>query len=390
MPTVNRFADLHADIAAWRRDIHANPELGYDVQRTAGLVAEKLKEFGVDELATGIGKTGVVGVIKGRQTHSGRVVGLRADMDALPILETTGLPYASKVEGRMHACGHDGHTAMLLGAAKYLCETRNFNGAAVVIFQPAEERGYGARAMVDDGMMERFGIQEVYGMHNVPGVPVGEFAIRPGAFLAAGDAFTIDIEGRGGHAAYPHNCIDTTLIGAQMVVALQSIVSRSVPALESAVVSVASFHTSTDATNIIPQTVQIKGTVRTFDAGVQDLIEARMKRIVEHTANAYGAKVVLNYERGVPITRNSEAETSFAADTAVEVVGERRVNRNALPELGNEDFSFMLNARPGAFIYVGNGDTASVHHPEFDFNDEAILFGCSYWAKIVERAMPTA
>ncbi|MCP3380324.1 M20 family metallopeptidase [Bradyrhizobium sp. CCGUVB4N] len=388
MPIVNRFADLHVDIAAWRRDIHANPELGYDVQRTARLVAEKLTEFGVDELATGIGKTGVVGVIRGRQTRSGRVIGLRADMDALPILEATGLPYASKVPGRMHACGHDGHTAMLLGAAKYLCETRNFNGTAVVIFQPAEEGGYGARAMVDDGMMERFGIQEVYGMHNVPGVPVGEFAIRPGAFLAAGDGFTIDIEGRGGHAAYPHNCVDTTLIGAQMVVALQSIVSRSVPALESAVVSVASFHTSTDATNIIPQTVQIKGTVRTFDAGVQDLIEAQMKRIVEHTANAHDAKAVLTYERGVPITRNSEAETSFAADAAAEVVDERRVNRNALPELGNEDFSFMLNARPGAFIYIGNGDSASVHHPKFDFNDEAIPFGCSYWTRLVERAMP--
>lgn len=390
MPAVNRFADLQAEITAWRRDIHSHPELGYDVHRTAGMVTESLKAFGADEIVTGIGKTGVVGVIKGKRSDSGRVIGMRADMDALPIVEATGLPYASKIEGRMHACGHDGHTAMLLGAAKYLCETRIFNGTAIVIFQPAEERGYGALAMVNDGMMERFGIQEVYGMHIMPSLPVGEFAIRPGSLLAAGDAFTIDVEGVGGHAAHPNACVDTTLVGAQIVNALQSIVSRAVDPLESAVVSVSSFHTAGDTTNVIPHTLQMKGTVRTLDARVQDLIEAHIRRIVEHTAKAFGAKAVLNYERGCPITRNTEAETAFAADVAAEVVGDGRVNRNTRPHLGSEDFCFMLNARPGAFIFIGNGDTANLHHPGFDFSDEAIPFGCSYWAKIAERAMPAA
>lgn len=390
MPTVNRFADFHAEIAEWRQDVHANPELGFDVFRTAELVAKKLKAFGVDEVATGVGKTGVVGVVKGRRTDSGRVVGLRADMDALPIMETTGLPYASRAEGKMHACGHDGHTAMLLGAAKYLSETRNFNGTAILIFQPAEERGDGATAMIDDGMMERFGIQEVFGMHNLPNLPVGEFAIRPGAILAAADSFIIDIEGVGGHASLPHDCVDTTLIGTQIVNALQSIVSRAVDPLESAVVSVTSFHTDGHAFNVIPQTLQIKGTVRTLHPRVQDVIEEQLNRIVEHTAKAYGALAVLNYRRAGPITCNTEAETSFAADAAAEVVGEARVDRNRRPLLGAEDFAFMLNERPGAMIFVGNGNTAGLHHPKFDFNDEAIPFGCSYWAKIAERGMPVA
>ena len=388
MPTVNRFADLHAEITEWRRDIHSNPELLFDVFRTAEVVAEKLKSFGVDEIVTGIGKTGVVGVIKGKRTDSGRVIGMRADMDALPIVEDTGLPYASKVEGKMHACGHDGHTAMLLGAAKYLAETRNFNGTAIVIFQPAEEGGGGGREMVNDGMMDRFGIQEVYGMHNMPHLPVGEFALRSGALMAAADLFTIDIEGKGGHAARPHECIDTTLVGTQLVNALQSIVSRTVDPVESAVVSVTSFHTGGDAFNVIPQTLHIKGTVRTLDAGVQDLVEKQMQIVVEHTAKAYGATAVLDYQRNYPVTRNSFEETTFAADIAAEIVGDGRVDRDTPPLLGGEDFSFMLNARPGAFIFVGNGDTAGVHHPKYDFNDEAIPFGCSYWAKLAERAMP--
>ncbi|MCK1440548.1 M20 aminoacylase family protein [Bradyrhizobium sp. 15] len=390
MPTVNRFADLHTEIAEWRREIHANPELGFDVYRTADMVARKLRAFGVDEVVTGIGKTGVVGVIHGKRTDSGRVVGMRADMDALPIVEATGLPYASQAEGKMHACGHDGHTAMLLGAAKSLCETRNFNGTAVVIFQPAEEYGGGAEAMVNDGLMERFGIQEVYGMHNMPNLPVGEFAIRPGSIMAATDPFTIEIEGVGGHASAPQSCIDTTLIGAHMVTALQSIVSRAVAPLESAVVSVTSFHTDGDAFNIIPQTIRMKGAVRTLDPRVRGLIKEQMGRIVEHTATAFGARAVLNHQPGGPVTRNTEAETSFAADVAAEVVGESRVNRNTLPLLGSEDFADMLNARPGAFMFIGNGSTASLHHPRFDFNDEAIPFGCSYWTKIAERAMPVA
>lgn len=390
MPTVNRFADLHAEITGWRRDIHANPELGHDVYRTAEMVAEKLKVFGVDEVVVGIGKTGVVGVIKGKHMDSGRVIGMRADMDALPILEATGLPYASKVERKMHACGHDGHTAMLLGAAKYLSETRNFKGTAIVIFQPAEECGDGALAMLDDGLMERFGIRQVYGMHNMPGLPVGEFAIRPGSIMAASDPFTIEIVGLGGHAAMPDACIDTTLVGTHMVNALQSIVSRAVAPVESAVVSVTSFDTGGDAFNIIPHTVQIKGTIRTLDAGVRALIQEQMNRIVEHTAKAFGARAMLNYLSGCPATRNTEAETSFAAGVAAEVVGYGRVNRSVRPKLGSEDFCYMLNARPGAFIFLGNGDTASLHHPQFDFNDEAIPFGCSYWANIAERAMPVA
>lgn len=390
MPTVNRFGDLHAEISEWRRDIHANPELSFDVHRTAELVAKKLKAFGVDEVVAGLGKSGVVGVIKGRQTDSGRVVGMRADMDALPIVEATGLPYASKIEGKMHACGHDGHTAMLLGAARYLSETRKFNGTAIVIFQPAEEYGGGALAMINDRMMERFGIQEVYAVHNLPSLPVGEFVIRPGPFLAAGDSFIIDVEGRGGHATLPQDCIDVTLIGTHIVNPLQSIVSRAVDPVESAVVSVTSFHTDGDTFNVMPQTLQMKGTVRTFESCVQDLIEGQMNRIVELTAKAFGARAVLNYRRGCPVTRNTEAETAFAADTATDVVGEARVDRNRRPLLGSEDFACMLNVRPGAFIFLGNGDTAGLHHPKFDFNDEAIPFGCSYWARIAERAMPIA
>lgn len=390
MPTVNLFAELYAQVAEWRRDFHANPELGFDVHRTADIVTEKLRAFGADEVVTGIGKTGVVGVIKGKRTHSGRVVGMRADMDALPIIEATGLPYASKAHGKMHACGHDGHTAMLLGAAKYLCETRNFNGTAVVIFQPAEECGGGAEAMISDGMMERFGIQEVYGMHNMPSLPVGEFAIRSGAIMAATDPFVIEIEGLGGHASAPQACIDTTLVGAHMVTALHSIVSRAVAPLDAAVVSVTSFHTDGDAFNIIPQTLRMKGAVRTLDRGVRSLIKEQMSRIVEHTAKTFGGKAVLSHQPGGPITRNSNAETSLAADVAAAVVGEERVNRNVGPRLGSEDFCYMLDARPGAFIFVGNGETAGLHHPQYDFNDEAIRFGCSYWATLAERAMLVA
>jgi hippurate hydrolase len=388
MPVVNRFADLHAEITAWRRDIHAHPELQFDVHRTAGLVARKLREFGCDEVAEGIGRTGVVGVIRGRETGSGRVVAMRADMDALPIHETTGLPHASTIPGKMHACGHDGHTAMLLGAAKHLAETRAFDGVAIVIFQPAEEGGGGGREMVNDGMMDRFGVQEVYGMHNMPGAPVGDFAIRPGPIMAAADHFVIDIEGLGGHAARPHCCIDTTLVGAQLITALQSVVARTVDPVESAVLSVTTFHTDGHAFNVIPQTAQLKGTVRTLSPAVQDIVERRIAEVVEHTARAFGAKADFAYHRNYPVTINTPALTSFAADVAADVSGEARVTRDAPPLMGAEDFSFMLNARPGAFIFAGNGDTAGVHHPAYDFNDELIPVGCSYWVRLAERAMP--
>jgi amidohydrolase len=388
MPVKNRFAELLPEIAAWRRDIHMHPELQFDTHRTSGLVAEKLREFGCDEVVTGIGKTGVVGVIRGRTDRSGRVVGLRADMDALPILEQTGAPHASKTPGAMHACGHDGHTAMLLGAAKYLAETRNFDGTAVVIFQPAEEGGGGGREMVNDGMMERFGIQEVYGMHNWPGRPVGTFGIRPGPFFAAADLIEIEVQGKGAHAAKPHDGVDTTVVAAHIVLALQSIVARNVDPVKQAVVSITSFETDSTAFNVIPGGVRLKGTVRTHEPAVQDMIEVHMRRIVEMTAAAYGASATLSYNRNYPVTANSEAETDFAAEAARAVAGD--CDTDAPLVMGGEDFSFMLNARPGAYILIGNGDTAMVHHPEYDFNDEAIPAGCSYWAEIVERRMPAA
>ena len=386
MPIVNRIADLHGEITAWRHDLHAHPELLYDVQRTAASVADKLKAFGCDEVVPGLGRTGVVGVIHGRKGKSGKVIGLRADMDALPIEEETGLPYKSTVPGKMHACGHDGHTAMLLGAARYLTETRNFAGTAVVIFQPAEEGGAGGKAMVDDGMMERFGINEVYGMHNYPGMPLGSFGLRAGPLMAAADHFSIDIEGLGGHAARPNKAIDTVLVGAQIINNLQSIVSRNVDPLESAVISVCVFQAGT-TDNVIPQTAKLRGTARSLVPFVQDLIEKRMHEVVEGTAKLLGAKAKLNYRRGYPVLKNHEAQTDFAASVASEVAGKDKVNTSLAPVMGAEDFSFMLNARPGAFIFVGNGDSAGLHHPAYNFNDEVIPLGTSYWVKLVETAL---
>jgi amidohydrolase len=386
MPIINRIGDMQPEIAAWRRDIHAHPELQFDVHRTAGVVAEKLKAFGCDEIATGIGRTGVVGVIRGRKGQGEKVIGLRADMDALPITEITGLPYASTNAGKMHACGHDGHTAMLLGASKYLAETRNFAGTAVVIFQPAEEGGGGGREMVNDGVMDRFKVEEVYGMHNYPGLPVGDFAIRPGPMMASADRLYIDIEGLGGHAARPHVTIDTVLVAAQIINQIQSIVSRNVDPLESAVVSITQFHAGT-ADNIIPQTVKLSGTARTLDPAVRDLVEKRLHEVIEGTAKLYGAKAKLVYKRDYPVTRNHERQAAFAAEIARDVVGKDRVDDQVAPVMGAEDFSYMLEARPGAFIFVGNGDTAGLHHPAYDFNDELIPVGASYWVKLVETAL---
>ena len=388
MPVINRLADLAPAIAEWRRDIHAHPELLFDTHRTSALVAERLSAAGCDEVATGIGRTGVVGVIRGRATGSGRVVGLRADMDALPIHEATGLPYASRTPGAMHACGHDGHTAMLLGAAQYLAETRNFDGTAVVIFQPAEEGGGGGREMVEDGLMERFGIQEVYGMHNWPGLPLGDFAIRAGGLMAGSDVFTITVSGRGGHAAFPHQTIDPVLAASAIVLGLQSVVARNTDPLAPAVISVTSFRSGSDAFNVIPGEVELRGTTRSLDPAVQNLIETRMAAFVTATAAAYGAEARLDYRRSYPVTSNHPAQTGFAARVATGIVGEARVDTDAPPVMGAEDFSFMLNARPGAFIFVGNGDTARLHHPKYDFNDELIPVGCSYWARLVETAMP--
>ena len=387
MPVVNRIAAMKEEITAWRRDLHENPELLYDVHRTAASVADKLKAFGCDEVVPGIGQTGVVGIIKGKRHGSGKVIGMRADMDALPLEEMTNLPYASKIKGKMHACGHDGHTALLLGAAKYLCETRNFDGTAVLIFQPAEEGGAGGKAMVDDGMMDRWGVQEVYGMHNQPGMAIGTFATCPGPMLAAADAISIFINAKGGHAAKPHLAIDPVLIGSHIVVAMQSIAARNLNPLDSAVVSLCMFHAGT-AGNVIAQTAELTGTARSLTPKVRDMLEKRIVEIAEGTAQMFGATATATYTRGYPVTRNHARQAAFAASVAAQVSGKDMVNDNVTPVMGGEDFSYMLESRPGAFVFFGNGDTASVHHPAYDFNDEAIPAGVSFWARLAETAMP--
>ena len=386
MPIKNRFAEMHAEMTGWRHDFHMHPELQYDVHRTAGIVADLLREFGCDEVVEGIGRTGVVGVINGRTNTSGKTIGLRADMDAPPIPEATGLPYASTIPGKMHACGHDGHTTMLLGAAKYMCETRNFDGRAVVIFQPAEEGGAGGLAMVQDGMMDRFGVDEVYGLHNAPGIPVGQFAIRPGPLMASADEFEIIVTGKGGHAAEPHRAIDTTLVASQIVVSLQTIVARNVDPLLNVVVTVGTFRTDSEASNIIAHEVRMEGTVRTLDEGCRDLAEKRVREVAEGTAMVHGASVEINYRRGYPVTVNHEAETGYAADVAREVAG--GVDDNVNPIMPAEDFSYMLLERPGAYIFLGNGDTAVCHHPEYNFDDEALPFGASWLSGMVEARAP--
>lgn len=387
MPVINRIAEFHDEITEWRRDIHAHPELLYEVHRTAALVAEKLHEFGVDEVVSGIGQTGVVGVIKGQSTASGKTIGLRADMDALPMQEKSNADHASTVPGLMHACGHDGHTAMLLGAAKYLSETRNFDGNVVVIFQPAEEGGAGAKAMIDDGLMTRWGIDEVYGMHNSPGLEAGEFAIRSGTLMAATDEFTMMIEGKGGHAARPFESTDPILIGTQIYQALQSIISRNVDPLQSAVLSVTAFNAG-EAFNIIPQRALLRGTVRTLEPEIRDLVEDRMKQIVASITELHGASVDLDYDRGYPMTINDVEKTAVAASAAINIVGDAKVDTNWPSSMGGEDFAFMLEECPGAMIRIGNGDTAKLHNEEYDFNDEIIPIGCSFWARLVESNLP--
>jgi amidohydrolase len=385
MPILNRAADMQEEIAGWRRHLHQNPELNFDVFETAAFVTEKLKAFGCDEVVTGLGRTGVVGIIKGNR-GAGPTVGLRADMDALPITEITGKPYASKTPGKMHACGHDGHTAMLLGAARYLAETRNFAGSVAVIFQPAEEGGGGGNEMVKDGMMDRFGIDKVFGMHNMPGLPVGAFAIRPGPIMAATAEFTIRVKGRGGHAAIPHATIDPIVIASQLVGALQTIASRAVDPVESVVVSVTKFHAG-DAYNVIPETAELAGTVRSLKKEVAKKAEERIRALCAGLAAANGATIEVDYDANYPVTFNHPEETIFAGDVAAKIAGEDQVLRSIQPLMGGEDFSYMLEARPGAFIFIGNGDSAGLHHPAYDFNDEVIPHGVSYWVKLAETAL---
>ena len=385
MPIKNRLAEMHAEITEWRRDIHAHPEILYETHRTSALVAEKLKEFGCDEIVTGLGRTGVVGVIRGKTDTKGAVIGLRADMDALPMQEQTGLPYASTIPDAMHACGHDGHTAMGLGAAKYLAETRNFDGTAIVIFQPAEEGGNGAEAMCRDGLMDRFGIDEVYALHNDPSLPVGAFAIRPGPILAAADEFEIRLEGKGGHAAKPQETVDTTVMASQIIVALQTVVSRNADPTLQAVLSVTSMETSSKAFNVIPQSAVIRGTVRTHSSEMRDLIEKRIKDLVPALVSGFGGTVDVFYKHGVPVTVNTPENTDYAQEIAHAVSGDCR---EAKLVMGGEDFSFMLEERPGAFMRIGNGPSAALHHPEYNFNDEIIPLGCSWFAEMVETRMP--
>lgn len=375
------------EVVAWRRDLHAHPELQFEVHRTAAFVAEKLKEFGCDEVATGIGRTGVVGVIRGRTQTSGMVVGLRADMDALPIEELTGAPWASKTRGVMHACGHDGHTAMLLGAARQLARTRAFDGTAVVVFQPAEEGGGGGKAMVDDGLMSRFGIDRIFAMHTEPGLPIGQFATASGPFGASADGFRIRIEGKGAHGASPHAGIDPLVVGANILLALQTIVSRNVHPRQCAVVTVGWLNGG-KAGNVIPQWAEMGGTTRTFDAAVRDLVERRVVALAENVAEAYGAKATVTYKRMFPPTVNDTHATAFAVDVARALVGDANVNDRLEPLMGSEDFAFMLEERPGNIMLIGNGDTASVHDARYDFNDDAIPFGIAYFRNMAERALP--
>ena len=373
-------------VRAWRRDLHSHPELMFDVPRTASTVADLLRSFGCDEVVTGIGRSGVVGVIQGRQPRE-RTIALRADMDALPIQELSDLAYASKTPGRMHACGHDGHMAMLLGAARQLCEARAFSGTAVVVFQPAEEGGGGGRVMVEDGLMERFHIDEIYGMHNLPGLPVGMFSTRSGPIMAAADRFEVVIEGKGGHAANPHLCADPLFAGAQIVSALQGIVARNVDPLDACVVSVTQFNAGS-AQNAIPQSARLAGTIRTLKRETRTFVHDRMHAIVAGLAAATGVDATLAIVGGYPVTNNHSAETAFSAKVAAAVAGPTAVDTAAAPMMGAEDFSYMLLKRPGAFIFLGNGDTASLHHPAYDFNDAALPFGIGYWVRLVETALP--
>jgi hippurate hydrolase len=387
MPIINRIAAMQDEVAQWRQDLHQHPEIGFEVHRTAGIVAEKLKEFGCDEVVPGIGRTGVVGIIKGRKTTSGRVMGLRADMDALPILEATGVPYASKSPGKMHACGHDGHTSMLLGAAKYLAETRNFDGTVAVIFQPNEEGLTGGVAMLEDGFISRFGIHELYGMHTWPGTAIGKFGIRPGPLLAAADRFTIQINGKGAHAMAPHTSVDPVVVAAHTITALQTIASRNINPLEAVVVSTCMVHAG-EAFNIIPESATLTGTVRTLGDDVRDAAQARLSAIATGTAATFGATAVINYERGVPVTMNDPEKTRFAVRVAREVAGETNVHDNVAPAMGAEDFAHMLKERPGAYIFIGNGPGPGLHTPGYNFNDAALPFGISYLCRLAETGMP--
>jgi len=385
MPVINRIADYTTDMTAWRRHLHTIPELAFDCHETAAFVVDRLREFGIMDIHQGIATTGIVAIIEGQ--GDGPTIGLRADMDALPMQEETGLEYASKYAGKMHACGHDGHTTMLLGAARYLAETRNFKGRVALIFQPAEEHGGGGEVMVQEGILDRFDIKEVYALHNAPGTPVGQFYTTPGPIMAAADSFDIHITGKGGHGAMPHETVDPVVAAVSIAQSIQTMVSRNNYSLDNLVVSVTQIHTGS-ADNIIPEKAFINGTVRTFDNAVQGMVMARLDAIVAGAAISYGVEAHVDYQVGYPATINDPERTVFAADVAREVAGDTGVIDDSMPEMGAEDFAYFLEKRPGAYLFVGNGDTAGLHHPEYDFDDETAAAGASFFARLIERALP--
>ncbi|MCH2094227.1 MAG: M20 family metallopeptidase [Rhodobacteraceae bacterium] len=387
MPVLNRIADYQTDLTAWRRHLHQMPELDLECFKTASFVVERLREFGVDDIHEGIASSGVVALIHGREP--GGTVGLRADMDALPMTEKSGVDHASQSPGKMHACGHDGHTAMLLGAARYLAETRNFAGTVALIFQPAEEGSGGGRIMVEEGMMDRFGIEQVYSLHNAPGVPLGQIEVAPGPVMAAVDTFWIDITGDGGHGAMPDQTRDPIMTAVTLVQALQTIVSRNVPAVQQVVLTVTQIH-SGSGTNIVPDTAQVVGTVRTFDPVMRDLVEKRLTTITTHQAAAFDMDATVTYERGYPATVNHPDGTQSAIRAARDVVGAANVDDNTMPRMVGEDFSYMLEARPGAYVFLGMGDRPQCHHPAYDFDDSVAPVGASYFARLIEMTLPLA
>jgi hippurate hydrolase len=386
MPVINRIAAFQDEMQAWRRELHANPELCFEEVRTAELVARKLAEFGI-EVHRGLAKTGVVGTL--RAGNSGRAIGLRADMDALPMGEDNRFAHRSITAGRMHACGHDGHTAMLLGAAKYLAETRNFDGTVQFIFQPAEEGGGGGQVMVDEGLFERFPVEAVYGMHNWPGLEAGHFSVRPGPMMASADRFDIVVRGMGTHAAMPHRGTDPIVCAAQIVTALQTVASRETSPLDSVVVSVTQIHAG-DAYNVIPNECVMRGTLRAFDPKVRDGLHATLERIAGGLARAMGCEAAVTYYRGYPPLVNTEQEVGFAEAAMSAVAGPGKVTTSGAATMGSEDFAFMLEAKPGAYVFIGNGATRSLHNPGYDFNDEILPVGASYWATLVEQRLPRA
>jgi len=386
MPIIDRIKRLQEEMTGWRRDIHTHPETAFEERRTSNVAAEKLAAFGI-EVHRGLAKTGVVGTLKAGRGN--RAIGLRADLDALPIQEQNTFAHRSRHDGKMHACGHDGHTTMLLGAAKYLAETRRFDGTVHFIFQPAEENEGGGRVMVEEGLFEKFPCEAVYGMHNWPGMAVGQFGVMPGPVMASFDIFDITVTGRGAHGAMPHNGIDPVVAGAALVQALQTIPSRNVNPVDAAVVSVTQFHAG-DTWNVIPDDAQLRGTTRAFRPEVQDQIEAGIRRIAAGIDAAYGTSSTVRYERRYPPTINSPRETAIAAAAIAKVVGKENVLTDLQPTMGAEDFAFMLQAKPGCYVWIGNGPGKGgcmLHNPRYDFNDECLPIGASYWAALVEHVL---